>query len=115
MVRGAGSSCRAAHTPYQLGDCGHERSVELARLHASSMAEPTPVCGVVSDGDDRHLLQCAGWIRCAKSPNGILVASGATACYFRRILPHSGNRHAASTPHSRETTKPPEPLAIPTP
>src|SRR5262249_18800643 len=88
--------------------------VELAGLHASRMAEPTAVCGVGSDGDGRHLLQCAGWIRCAKRQSGILVASGAAAYYFHCVLSHCGNRYTARTFHSREPTKSPEPLSIPT-
>src|SRR5215471_9985042 len=114
MVRGAGPDCRPANTPYQLGGCGHERRVELARLHASGMAEPTAVRCMGPDVDGCHLFQCAGWIRSAKSQRGILVASGAAACYFHRFLSHSGNRHPARTPHSCETTKSPEPLSIPT-
>src|SRR5215468_7532111 len=48
---------------YRSGGFGHERCVELARLYAGSVVEPDPVCGVGSDGGDRHLLGRAGWIR----------------------------------------------------
>src|SRR5215831_8349204 len=68
---GTGSGLRATNARYRFGGFGHERCVELARLYTGSVVEPDPVCGVGSDGGDRHLLGRAGWIRGATPQSGV--------------------------------------------
>jgi hypothetical protein len=64
--RGPGSGCNAADARDRPGRFGYERCIELAGIHAGCLVEPNPNCGMVSDGSNRHLLQCVGRLLCAK-------------------------------------------------
>jgi hypothetical protein len=62
VVRRAGPGCGSANTSHHRCCHGHERCIELARIHTSCLVEPHPDCGLGTDDSNGHLLHPANRI-----------------------------------------------------